>query len=91
MMRSWTPAIKEGFQAGAIARWVCRYGSVTFNLAGREFAFRGMNEAGLVIGSMEIRAGEFPEPDEAFQPYDHDTNLNVFQTLCAEPFPWPSV
>lgn len=58
---------KRGFQTstnGKTAEWISRYGSVTFNLAGREFAFGGMNEAGLVVGSMELRASEFPEPDE---------------------------
>jgi len=58
---------KQGFQPGTtgrLATWVSRYGSVTFNLAGREFAFGGMNEAGLVVGSMELLASEFPEPDE---------------------------
>ncbi len=58
---------KEGFQAGTTgktARWVSRYGSVTFNLAGREFAWGGMNGAGLVLSSMELRASKLPEPDE---------------------------
>lgn len=58
---------KQGFSAspsGATAEWVSTYGSVTFSLAGREFAFGGMNEAGLVIGMMELRAGEFPKADE---------------------------
>lgn len=58
---------KEGFQAGTTgrkAKWISKYGSVTFNLAGREFAFGGMNEAGLTVGSMELLASEFPEPDE---------------------------
>jgi len=58
---------KEGFQAGTtgdLAKWVSTYGSVTFNLAGREFAFGGMNEAGLVLGTMELLASELPEPDE---------------------------
>jgi penicillin V acylase-like amidase (Ntn superfamily) len=60
---------KEGFplQAGTTGRtvkWIPRYGSVTFNVAGREWAFGGMNEAGLVLGSMELRKSEFPERDE---------------------------
>jgi hypothetical protein len=60
---------KEGFPSqagttGRTARWVSKYGSVTFNLAGREWAFGGMNEAGLVVGSMELRRGEFPKRDE---------------------------
>jgi choloylglycine hydrolase len=58
---------KEGFQKNInseTAQWVSRYGSITFNLAGREFAFGGMNEAGLVVGSMELLDSKFPEPDE---------------------------
>jgi choloylglycine hydrolase len=53
---------KKGLNTtGGIAKWVSKYGSVTFNLAGREFAFGGMNEAGLVVGSMELRNSEFSE------------------------------
>jgi len=58
--------VKEGPDVstdGARAKWISKYGSVTFNLAGREFAFSGMNEAGLVIGTMELMASKFPEPD----------------------------
>jgi len=58
---------KETYQtntAGERAQWISKYGSVTFSLAGREYAWGGMNEAGLVISSMELRAGEYPEPDE---------------------------
>ena len=58
---------KEGCQqstTGKTARWTSKYGSVTFSLAGREFAWSGMNEAGLVVNSLELKAGEYPEPDE---------------------------
>ena len=58
---------KEGHQSsttGETAKWVSRYRSVTFSLAGREFAWSGMNEAGLVLSSMELLASEHPEPDE---------------------------
>lgn len=58
---------KEGFQegtSGEIIQWVSKYGSVSFNLAGREFVWGGMNEAGLVFATMELLAGKFPEPDE---------------------------
>ncbi|MCK4349439.1 MAG: hypothetical protein KAX13_01200 [Candidatus Krumholzibacteria bacterium] len=40
--------VKQGYLAGttgATAKWTSRYGSVTFNLAGREFAWGGMKEA----------------------------------------------
>ena len=58
---------KESYQTsttGETAQWTSEYGSVTFSLAGREFAWGGMNEAGLVMSSMDLRAGEYPEPDE---------------------------
>ena len=58
---------KEGWQrstTGKTAKWISLYGSVTFNLAGRELAWSGMNEAGLVVSSMELRASVLPEPDE---------------------------
>lgn len=58
---------KEGFQegtSGETIQWVSKYGSVSFNLAGREFVWGGMNEAGLVFATMELLAGKFPEPDE---------------------------
>lgn len=57
---------KEGFQkstTGKTVKWTSKYGSITFNIAGREFAFGGMNEAGLVVGGMELRASELPKPD----------------------------
>lgn len=49
---------------GNTVRWESKFGSVSFNLAGREMAFGGMNEAGLVIGSMELLKSEFPARDE---------------------------
>jgi len=58
---------KIGFDAGTTgitAEWTSKYGSVTFNLVGREWAFGGMNEAGLVLGSMELLRSRFPDPDE---------------------------
>ena len=58
---------KDGWKespTGEIAEWTSEYGSVTFNLAGREFAWCGMNEAGLVISSMQLASGEYPKPDE---------------------------
>ena len=38
---------------GELVSWTSKYGSVTFNLMGREFSFDGMNEAGLVVSDME--------------------------------------
>jgi penicillin V acylase-like amidase (Ntn superfamily) len=46
------------------ARWVSKYGSVTFNQFGREFPSGGINEAGLVVEVLWLEGTEFPEPDE---------------------------
>jgi penicillin V acylase-like amidase (Ntn superfamily) len=48
---------------GETAKWTSQYGSVTFNLLGREFAWGGINEAGLVVSTMELKASDYPEPD----------------------------
>jgi hypothetical protein len=58
--------MKQGYMAGTTgetAWWTSKYGSVTFNLTGREFAWGGMNEAGLVISTMWLDASVLPEPD----------------------------
>lgn len=58
---------KETYQTGTggeRARWTSKYGSVTFSLVGREFAWGGMNEAGLVVSSMQLQAGKYARPDE---------------------------
>ena len=48
---------------GTIASWTTRYGSVSFNIAGRGFAWGGLNEAGLAIQTLEVRTEAYPEPD----------------------------
>ena len=48
---------------GTIASWTTRYGSVSFNLAGRGFAWGGLNEEGLAIQTLEVRTEVYPEPD----------------------------
>lgn len=58
---------KEGYRAsttGEMAKWVSRYGSVTFNLVGRELPWGGMNEVGVVISTMQLNASMCPAPDE---------------------------
>jgi len=57
---------KESITKSSIAKsekWVSKYGSVTFNVAGRGFVWGGMNEAGLVITMLELKDAKFPEPD----------------------------
>ncbi len=58
---------KEGWQRGVTgktASWVSKYGSVTFNLVSREYAWAGMNEAGLVFSSMSLPGTQAPAADE---------------------------
>lgn len=46
--------------------WVSSYGSISFNQAGREFPYGGMNEAGLVIEQMWLQETQYPEADERY-------------------------
>lgn len=45
------------------AKWVSKYGSVTFNQYGRENPMGGMNEAGLVIEVMWLDETQYPKTD----------------------------
>lgn len=56
---------KSAFVSGGEtpARWVSKYGSVTFNQYGRNNPSGGMNEAGLVIELMWLDETEYPKPD----------------------------
>jgi choloylglycine hydrolase len=45
------------------ARWTSKYGSVSFNLVMSQLSWAGMNEAGLVISTMQLDGGKSPEPD----------------------------
>lgn len=46
------------------AKWISKYGSVTFNQYGRENPSGGMNEAGLVIELMWLDETQYPEAGE---------------------------
>lgn len=52
---------KEGAADTNAAKWVSKYGSVTFNQYGRENPSGGMNEAGLVIELMWLDDTEYPK------------------------------
>lgn len=43
--------------------WVSKYGSVTFNQAGKEFPYGGINETGLVIEQMWLQEAKYPAAD----------------------------
>jgi choloylglycine hydrolase len=45
------------------AKWISKYGSLTFNQYGREFPTGGMNEKGLVVELMMLNESVYPEHD----------------------------
>lgn len=45
------------------AKWVSKYGSITFNQYGRENPTGGMNEAGLVVEQLWLNSTEYPKAD----------------------------
>ncbi len=87
---------KENFRsnpAGESLSWVSEYGSVTFNVAGRGFVWSGMNEAGLVISTMELLGTQYQAPDERapFEPscwvqYVLDTCRDVEEAIQVDAF-----
>lgn len=56
---------KKAISVGAdnAAKWMSKYGSVTFNQYGRENPSGGMNEAGLVIELMWLSEAQYPKAD----------------------------
>lgn len=55
---------KEGYmesETGKKANWISKYGSVSFNLAGREFPWSGINEAGLAMCTLQLMASKCAE------------------------------
>jgi penicillin V acylase-like amidase (Ntn superfamily) len=73
------------------ARWVSRFGSVTFNLAGRDIPNFGINEAGLVIGTMLLKGTRYPEADDrasmvedSWIQYQLDTSADVADVMASD-------
>jgi penicillin V acylase-like amidase (Ntn superfamily) len=54
---------KEGTADKNAAKWISKYGSVTFNQYGRENPSGGMNEMGLVIELMWLDDTQYPKMD----------------------------
>jgi hypothetical protein len=58
---------KTGWEAsttGEYAGWISKYGSVTFNLAGYQLVWAGINEEGLVVSTMALSGTQSPPPDK---------------------------
>ena len=73
------------------ATWVSRYGSVTFNQAGRDLPMGGINEAGLIVASMWLDDAQYPTPDERpgvdnaeWIQYQLDTSDSVSDVIASD-------
>ncbi len=44
--------------------WVSRFGSLTFNMYGRDMPIGGINEAGLIVSQMLLEGTRYPSPDQ---------------------------
>lgn len=73
------------------ARWISKYGSVTFNQFGRELPMGGMNEAGLVVENMQLAGTNYAPPDarpalnlEQWIQYQLDTCQTVAEVLATD-------
>lgn len=85
---------KEGYLTntlGKTAKWTSRYGSLTFNLVGKEFAWCGINEAGLVISTMYLDSSILPIADTRYPlvsgfwiQYMLDNCKNVSEVIAAD-------
>ena len=82
---------KRGAWGEHPAEWVSKYASITPNFAGVGFPSRGMNEAGLVIGSMWLGETKYPERDgrpsisgDQWIQYELDTCATVAEVLATD-------
>ena len=73
------------------ASWTSKYGSVTIHTAPYQYAWAGMNEAGLVISTMQLDQTQVPPPDSrpsllsaAWVQYVLDTCTTVDDIIAAE-------
>ena len=73
------------------ARWTSKYGSVTINTAPYQYAWAGINEAGLVISTMQLDDTQVPAPDDrpsllsaAWVQYVFDTCATIDDIVAAE-------
>ncbi len=70
------------------ARWVSKYGSVTFNQYGRELPCGGLNEAGLVLETMWLAGTAYPVRDArpaimAWVQYQLDTCATIEEVIAS--------
>jgi penicillin V acylase-like amidase (Ntn superfamily) len=73
------------------AKWISKYGSVTFNQYGRDAPSGGMNEAGLVVEILWMTGTTYPAPDHrpavdgsGWAQYQLDTARSVDEVLASD-------
>lgn len=86
--------VKSGFplkEGETPAAWTSEYGSVTIHTAPYQYPWAGMNEAGLVISTMQLDATQVPPPDTrpsllsaGWVQYVLDTCATVEEIITAE-------
>lgn len=86
-----TAFVPPDWSGGKPVSWTSKYGNVTLSPWGREFAFDGMNEAGLVVSAMGLEQTEYPAPDARplilfFQwvQYQLDTAATVADVIASD-------
>lgn len=82
---------KQADTGERLARWVSRYGSVTFNQYGRGFPSGGMNEAGLAVELMWLSGSRYPQADSRstldvleWIQYQLDNHATVAEVLASD-------
>ncbi|MCP4147051.1 MAG: linear amide C-N hydrolase [bacterium] len=76
---------------GVPARWVSKYGSITFNQYGKEFPLGGINEVGLMVEVLWLRQTAYPEPDKrpalgelSWVQFQLDTHSSVKEVIASD-------
>lgn len=83
--RGVTKSSLNGVNGGSVdgrVYWTSRYASVSFNLVGYEFAWGGMNEAGLSVSTMSLAETQQPAPDSR-PPLDNGEWVQYILDTCS--------
>ena len=63
-------------------RWVSKYGSLTYNVFGKEFPDGGLNEAGLYVGEMTLMGTKWPDGGDAARMYHNNWMQYLLDNLA---------
>lgn len=74
-----------GAAPAARLEWTSQYGSITYNVFGREFPDGGMNEAGLYAGEMTLRGTVYPTDPGLAKLYHHAWIQHLLDSYATVP------